>query len=67
MKKTSFYYLIVHKKSGKMLFQDCKIPMYWSLKVATDRCKLFSECKVIKIAANQFNNLIDGINKKDNG
>ena len=59
LKKTSFYYLIVNKVNGKMLLQDCKMPFYWNLKVAQERCKLFSEFKVIKIPAKSFNKIIE--------
>lgn len=58
MKKTSFYYVIVNSKSGRMLLQDCKLPIYWSLFSATERCKVFTECKVLKLPAKDFNNLI---------
>ncbi len=58
IKKTSYYYVIVHKVSGKMLLQDCKAPIYWSMKVATERCKLFSDFKVAKIPAKVFNEAV---------
>lgn len=61
MKKTSFYYVIVNKKSGRMLLQDCKAPIYWSLKVANERCSHFTECKVVKIPAKDFNDLLSAV------
>ena len=49
IKKTSCYYVIIHKVNGKMLLQDCKAPIYWSKKTAEKRAELFIEFEVKKI------------------
>ena len=57
--KKTFYYVIVLKKTGKMFLQDCKAPIYWSPKIAQNRCSFFPGCVVIKISAERFNKLIE--------
>ncbi len=59
IKKSSCYYVIVHKVNGKMLLQNCKAPIYWNLKVAQKVAVHFSDFKVAKIPANDFNILIE--------
>jgi len=56
--KTTLYYCIINEKN-QMALQDCKLPIYWNKKVADKRCiELGMGCRVIKIDAKKFNNLI---------
>lgn len=58
IKKTSYYYVIVNTKNGKMLLQDCKAPIYWNKKVADKRCELFKGFEVVEMPAKDFNDLL---------
>ena len=55
--KNTCYHAIVNKKN-QLLLQDCKLPIYWSKKVADKRVELFPDFEVIKIDAKKFNELL---------
>lgn len=57
-----YYYVLLSKKTHKMLLQDCKLPIYWHKKIANERAKLFPSFYVKRIKGHQLADIINPLN-----
>jgi hypothetical protein len=56
----NYYYVIVHKKTHRMLLKDAQLPIFWQMKVAQNALKPWEDdYKVIKIDACRLNSLLN--------
>lgn len=53
-----YAYILVYKRSGNLFIEDHKLPIYWDKKVARERLKNFTECKIKVVYMSQILELI---------
>lgn len=58
IKSKKYCYVLVNKKSGGMLLEDSKLPIYWNKKVAKNRCLLFESYEVCRILLDNIDQIV---------
>lgn len=55
---SKYCYAIVNEKTGALLLEDCKLPIYWNKRVAKERCSLFAGFIVEKVLLKELHKFI---------